>query len=60
MCVKCYLVEINTDNESMFDFLRDFGFIYHVHPFDDFYYEIEVIAHEKDLRDLEAVMQWYV
>lgn len=58
--IKSYLVEVSTNLESMFTYLRDFGFKYYVHPFDKWYYEIEVMCNEEDIADLESIMQWYV
>lgn len=60
MTEKCYIVEWNTENETLFDDLRSFGFRFSFTFINEDYFEITITVREKDLRDLEGIMQWYV
>ena len=62
MTTQCYIVEINSDNEAMFDALNDYGFDYwtcacwgHVG-----YMEIYIDCYPQEIQDLEEIMKWYV
>lgn len=62
MTTQCYIVEMNSSNEAMFDALNDYGFDYLVD--EDFpiigYMEIHIDCYPHEIRDLENIMKWYV
>jgi len=62
MMTKCYIVEMNSDNESMFEYLNDFGFDYTIeeHWPAPGYMEIYIDYYPHEIQDLESIMQWYV
>lgn len=60
MITKCYLVAYSTDNESLFDGLRDAGFGYFIAPFDKTHFEIYVKVRPVEIKMVENLMRWYV
>ena len=62
MIKKCYVVEISTDLEALFEQLNDYGFDYF---WDDFspvpgFIEIYVDCYSHEIRDLENIFAPYV
>lgn len=61
MYTKCYLVEINSSLESMFEELNDAGFDYTVKHFDDNHFEIYFEEwNTRNIQDIIEIMKWYV
>lgn len=60
MTTKCYLIEWNTENETLFDDLIAARFDFSVRTLTDAMFEITFTVDELRLRDLEAIMAWYV
>ena len=62
MVTKCYIVEMNSNNESMFESLNDFGFDYYCdeHWPAPGYMEIYIDCYSHEIKELESIMQWYV
>ena len=62
MTAQCYIVEMNSGNEAMFDALKDYGFDYTVeeHWPAPGYMEIHIDCYPHEIRDLENIMKWYV
>lgn len=62
MMTKCYIVEMNSSNETMFDALNDYGFDYHCdeHWPAPGYMEIYIDYYPTEIQNLEEIMKWYV
>jgi len=62
MTTRCYIVEMNSTNESMFEFLNDYGFDYYCeeHWPAPGYMEVYVNCCPRAIQDLENIMKWYV
>lgn len=62
MTTQCYIVEMNSGNESMFESLDDYGFDYHCeeHWPAPGYMEIYIDCYPQEIQDLEDIMKWYV
>ena len=62
MITRCYIVEISTNNEAIFEALNDYGFDYQCEenwPVPG-YMEIYIDCYPAEVRDLEEIMKWYV
>lgn len=61
MFVKCYIVEINSSLENMFDQLRETGLDWSLERVDENYYEItfETLS-IAEIREAMEIMKWYV
>lgn len=62
MTTKCYIVEINSSNETMFEQLNEYGFDYtcEEHWPVPGYMEISIDCYPHEISDLEDIMKWYV
>lgn len=61
MYTKCYLIEINSSNESMFEDLNDAGFDYATEKFDDTHFEISFeVWSVREIQEIMHIMRWYV
>ena len=62
MTTQCYIVEINSDNESMFEALDEYGFDYWTGACWGCvgYMEIYIDCYPHEIPDLENIMKWYV
>lgn len=58
--VKCYPVPYSTQNETMFEELREYGFMFTIEPVDDHYFELYVMEKPVNLEAFENIMRWYV
>lgn len=61
MFVKCYIVEINSSLETMYEELGDAGFDYSTCMIDDDHMEIyfEVLS-IREIQEIMEIMKWYV
>lgn len=61
MFVKCYIVEINSSLETMYEELGDAGFDYSIRMMDDNHMEIyfEVLS-IREIQEIMEIMKWYV
>lgn len=62
MITKCYIIEINSNNKSMFEQLDDYGFDYICesnYP-EIGYMEVSIDCYPHEISDLEDIMKWYV
>lgn len=58
---KCYIVEINSSLESMFEDLADAGFDYALKQVDNSHYEITFELYSIcEAREVMNIMKWYV
>ena len=62
MITKCYIVDICSDNEAMFDELNDAGFDYSCNTHWRFIDQMElyVDVYPSEVKTLENIMRWYV
>ena len=61
MFTKCYIVEINTSLETMYEDLGDAGFDYFTRMIDDNHMEIYFeILNTYEIQEIMEIMQWYV
>lgn len=61
MINKCYIIELNSSNETMFDELFDADFHeYSYHCIDDNHFEITFFIEEERAKELEEILKWYV
>lgn len=62
MKTTCFIVEINSSNEIMFEQLNDYGFDYYCdeHWPVPGYMEIYIDYYPHEIRELEEIMKWYV
>lgn len=62
MTKKCYIIEISTVNETMFEQLNEYGFDYECeqHWPAPGYMEITIECYPHEIPDLEEIMKWYV
>lgn len=62
MRTMCYIVEISSDNETMFEQLDEYGFDYwcEEHWPAPGYMEIHINYYPMEIRDLKEIMKWYV
>lgn len=62
MITKCYIVEMNSSNETMFEQLNDYGFDYYCdeHWPAPGYMEIYIDCFSHEIPELEKIMKWYV
>lgn len=58
--VKYYLIPYSTQNETMFDDLRRYGFTFTVEPLDSDFFELYVMEKPVNLEALETILKWYV
>lgn len=56
---KCYIVEIDSCMETLFEELQDAGFAYHCRSANDAHMEV-TIEQVTDAAALEEIMKWYV
>jgi len=61
MFVKCYIVEINSSLETMYEELGDAGFDYSTSMMDDNHMEITFeMLNTRDIQEVMEIMKWYV
>lgn len=61
MFTKCYVVEVNTSLETMFEDLGEAGFDYSTRMLDDNYMEIYFeVLNTYEIREIMEIMKWYV
>lgn len=61
MFVKCFIVEMNSGLESMYDQLRESGFDWSEKKIDDNYFEITFEEWEqRRIQEAMEIMKWYV
>lgn len=62
MKTACFIVEMNSSNETMFEQLDDYGFDYHCdeHWPVPGYMEIYIDYYPHEIQELENIMKWYV
>lgn len=61
MFVKCFIVELNSSLESMYDQLRDGGFDWSERRIDGGYIEITFEEWEcRRIQEVMEIMKWYV
>ncbi len=58
--VKCYPIPYSTQNEAMFEELREYGFMFTIEPVDELHFELYVMEKPVNLEALENIMRWYV
>ena len=59
---NCYVVEMNSALDGLFERLNDYGFDYHCeeHWPAPGYMEIYIDCYPHEIADLEEIMKWYV
>lgn len=62
MTTKCYIVEVTTNIENLFNDLNEYGFDYYCEEDNPTagYMEIYIDCYSDEVRDLEEIMKWYV
>lgn len=62
MKTTCFIVEMNSSNETMFEQLDDYGFDYYCdeHWPAPGYMEIYIGYYPHEIQELENIMKWYV
>ena len=61
MFTKCYIVEINTSLETMFEDLGEAGFDYSKRIVDDNHMEIYFeVLNTREIQKIIEIMKWYV
>ena len=62
MKTACFIVEMNSSNETMFEQLNDYGFDYYCdeHWPAPGYMEIYIDHYPHEIQELENIMKWYV
>lgn len=61
MFTKCYIVEVNTSLETMYEDLGDAGFDYSTHMIDDNHMEIYFeVLNTREIQEIMEIMKWYV
>ena len=62
MKTVCFIVEMNSSNETMFEQLDDYGFDYYCdeHGSVPGYMEIYIDYYPHEIKELENIMKWYV
>ena len=61
MFTKCYIVEINTSLETMYEDLGDTGFDYSTRMIDDNHMEIYFeVLNAREIQEIMEIMKWYV
>jgi len=62
MLTKCYIVEICSDNETMFEQLDEYGFDYWSDVCCSYSncIEIYIDCYPHEVTNLESIMKWYV
>ena len=62
MKTTCFIVEINSSNEIMFEQLNDYGFDYYCdeHWPVPGYMESYIDYYPHEIRELEEIMKWYL
>lgn len=62
MKTTCFIVEMNSSNETMFEQLDDYGFDYYCdkHWPAPGYMEIYIDYYPHEIQELENIMKWYV
>lgn len=61
MFVKCYIVEINSSLETMYEELGDAGFDYSTRMLDENHMEITFeMLNTRDIQEVMEIMKWYV
>lgn len=61
MFTKCYIVEVNTSLETMYEDLDDAGFNYSTRMIDDNHVEIYFeVLNTREIQEIRKIMKWYV
>lgn len=61
MFTKCYIVEINSSIETMYEDLGEAGFDYSTRMIDDNHMEIYFeVLNTYEIREIMEIMKWYV
>ena len=57
---KCYIVELSTELEGLFDELHDAGIPYNATPFGISYLEVLCVVEEREIPMLQSIFAPYV
>lgn len=61
MFTKCYIVEINSSIETMYEDLSEAGFDYSTRMIDDNHMEIYFeVLNTREIQEIMEIMKWYV
>lgn len=61
MFTKCYIVEVNTSLETIFEDLSEAGFDYSKRMVDDNHMEIYFeVLNIREIQEIMEIMKWYV
>ena len=61
MFTKCYIIEINSSIETMYEDLAEAGFDYSTKMIDDNHMEIYFeVLNTREIQEIMHIMRWYV